>query len=341
MSLKALSQQLKLSPTTVSRALNGYPEVSEATRERVLRAARRMHYAPNRIAAQLATGRAMAIGHVMPVSHNDMSNPIFADFIAGAGEVYSRRGYDMLISVTPADEEKATYRRLARRRSVDGVIVHGPRAGDPRFALLEELRLPYLIHGRSDAAPDSAAWLDVDNRRAFARATRFLTDLGHRRIALLNGLPDMNFAQRRAAGYFDALRETGIAPDPGIVFHEEMTEPYGFDRATLLLSAPSPPTAFLTASSMTALGVARALGTRGLTAGRDVSIVTWDDQLSFLPISGAAPMFTTCRSSIRAAGKRCAEMLIELIECPDTAERTELWEAELTLGNSTGPAPRA
>ena len=87
MNLKELARTLGLSQTTVSRALNGYPEVAEATRRRVLRAAREHNYLPNARAKGLATGRAMAVGHVIPVSsRHEIVNPIFADFIAGAGE---------------------------------------------------------------------------------------------------------------------------------------------------------------------------------------------------------------------------------------------------------------
>ena len=74
--------------------------------------------------------------------------------------------------------------------------------------------------------------------------------------------------------------------------------------------------------------------------GRDVSIITHDDDLSFLRNSGAVPLFTATRSSIRAAGRRSAEMLIARIADPDAAPRSELWEVELTLGRSTGPCPR-
>ena len=102
MNLKELASKLGLSPTTVSRALNGYPEVNEATRERVMAAAKRHNYHPNTRAIRLATGRAMAVGHVIPVAtRHEIVNPVFADFIAGAGETYSRNDYDMVLSVVP------------------------------------------------------------------------------------------------------------------------------------------------------------------------------------------------------------------------------------------------
>ena len=111
MNLKELSSLLGLSQTTVSRALNGYPEVGARTRERVLKAAQDHGYHPDSRAKSLATGRAMAIGHVIPLSSgHEMVNPVFSDFIAGAGEVYSRNGYDMLLSVVEDAGEEDAYR---------------------------------------------------------------------------------------------------------------------------------------------------------------------------------------------------------------------------------------
>ena len=88
------------------------------------------------------------------------------------------------------------------------------------------------------------------------------------------------------------------------------------------------------------MGVQRLLLDRGLQMGKDVSVVTFDDQISYLHVGGEVPMFTSTRSSIREAGKRCAEMLIDLIANPDQKPLHELWEVELTLGSSTGPAPQ-
>ncbi|PIV74619.1 MAG: LacI family transcriptional regulator, partial [Rhodobacteraceae bacterium CG17_big_fil_post_rev_8_21_14_2_50_65_11] len=192
MNLKQLAQTLGLSPTTVSRALNGYPEVAESTRTRVEAAARQHDYRPNTRARGLAMGRSQMIGHVIPVStRHEMMNPIFSDFIAGAGEAYARAGYDMTLSLVPDDAEASTYRTLASRQSVDGIVIHGPRADEHRIRLLHELNLPFVVHGRASEEESAYSWVDVNNRRAFGRATQLLLDLGHRRIALINGLEVM------------------------------------------------------------------------------------------------------------------------------------------------------
>ena len=338
--LKELSQNLGLSQTTVSRALNGYPEVSEATRARVVAAAAQHNYRPNTRAKGLATGQAMAIGHVIPVStKHEMVNPIFGDFLAGAGDTYAERGYEMVLATVDKDDEAAVYRSFKARGSVDGVVIHGPRINDPRLALLESIGLPFVVHGRSSGYAGQYSWLDVNNRSAFHRAARFLIDLGHRRIGLINGLEDMDFAHRRRRGYEQALAEAGITLDDALIDPDEMTEAHGHDAALRMLSLPDPPTAFVAASLISALGIRRALDTMGLTIGRDVSVVTHDDSLSYFQNGQDVPIYTATRSSVREAGRRTAQMLIDRIATPNAPHRQELLEAQLVVGGSTGPAP--
>lgn len=341
MNLKELAGILGLSQTTVSRALNGYPEVSEETRERVRLAAQRHNYRPNHRAKSLATGRAMAIGHVIPIStKHEMVNPIFGDFIAGAGETYVKQGYEMVLTVVEDNKEDEAYRQIKSRGNVDGVVVHGPTLNDPRIALLNEIGLPFVVHGRSSGSNQRYSWVDVNNKRAFERATDFLLDLGHKRIALINGLENMDFASRRRTGYETALTKRGMKIDTSIMRSAEMTENYGYRAAREILATENAPTAFIVSSMICAIGVRRALGDLGLQMGKDVSIVTHDDMLSYLPNGDDVPIFTATRSSVREAGKRVSDMLIRCINGEIESSPTLLLEAELMVGQSTGPAPR-
>tara|TARA_R110002096_G_scaffold13722_9_gene48317 strand:+ start:6927 stop:8054 length:1128 start_codon:yes stop_codon:yes gene_type:complete len=340
MNLKELSKRLGLSPTTVSRALNGYPEVNEITREKVMAAARRYQYKPNSRAIRLATGRAMAVGHVIPIAtRHEIVNPVFADFIAGAGETYSRAGYDMLLSIVPDDDEEKTYYDLKSRGTVDGIIVHAPRENDSRINLLLEIGLPFVVHGRSTSVLQPYSWVDVNNRRSFLRATDFLLDLGHRRIALINGLEFMDFAIRRRKGYVEAIENRGFAPDPALMASVEMTEGQGFRIARAMLDQPDPPTAFILSSMILALGARRAIEDKGLKMGRDVSVVIHDDDLSYMKNGDDVPIFTATRSAVREAGRQAAGMLLEIIANPAPTPIERLMEAELIIGQSTGPAP--
>lgn len=339
MNLKELAAKLGLSPTTVSRALNGYPEVNEATRERVIAAARRHNYRPNARAIRLATGRALAVGHVIPLNYRqEMMNPIFADFITGSGEAYMRNGYDMILSIVPDEAEEQTYRELMSRGTVDGVIVHAPQVNDPRIRTLREMGMPFVVHGRSTGAELDYNWVDVNNRRAFQRAGDFLLDLGHRHIALVNGNETMDFAVRRRAGLTDAFAARGMAPEAGLMFsNDQMNETHGWRVAQEALDAGA--TAFLCASMLQGMGVRRAVEGRGLKMGRDVSVIIFDDDLSYLRNGEDVPIFTATRSSVREAGKLAAEMLLQVIGQPDLPPQHRLLEAELILGQSTGPVP--
>ncbi|MEL6575053.1 MAG: substrate-binding domain-containing protein [Pseudomonadota bacterium] len=340
MTLKDLARQLGLSPTTVSRALNDYPEVNAETRARVKTAAREAGYVPNIGAQRLATGRAKTIGHVVVVDDHQIINPFFAEFIAGAGETYAPAGYEMTLSIVPGAQEMEVYRSMAARRSVDGVILHNSRANDPRIALLQELNMPFVVHGRSELTDTDYLYLDIANTRAFEHATNHLLDLGHKRIALLNGLADLSFAKRRRAGVEKAMAARQVKPEESLMFSAEMSEGYGYQVTSDLLASSNAPTAVITSSILTAAGAARAVADRGLTLGRDLSLITHDDVLGYFPNgTPQSPVFTATRSSIREAGKCTAQMLIAAINDPDTPPPSEVWTPDFVIGRSTGAAP--
>lgn len=340
MDLKKLSQELGLSPTTVSRALNGYPEVSEATRKRVQQAAITFNYRPNSRAKGLATGRAMMIGHVLPTStQHEMVNPVFGDFMSGASSVYAQHGYDMIFTRVSDGDEAETYRDLTAKQAVDGVILQGPTVDDARIPLLNSIGIPFVVHGRSSGVSEPYTWVDVNNTRAFQRATEFLIDLGHTRIALINGLEHMDFAKRRRDGYLNAHEKRGLTPDPALMTSAEMTEVFGHHQTRDMLASDNPPTAILAASMISAIGVRRAIQEAGLDMGNDISVVAHDDDLSYMKNGQDVPIFTATRSPIRHAGELLADYLIKKIDNPAQAPITHMLEADLVLGRSTGPAP--
>ncbi|MEL6202948.1 MAG: substrate-binding domain-containing protein [Pseudomonadota bacterium] len=335
--LKELSERLGLSQTTVSRALNGYPEVSEATRKRVVAAASELSYQPNQNARKLATGKSRTIGHVVPLGDHDMINPHFSDFIAGAGAVYNQNGYDMLLKVVTVDEEQDAYRDLAIGNRIDGVIVHGPIVGDARPAALSKLGLPFVVHGRLIDTADGYAWVDVDNVGVFKAATEHLLGLGHKRLGLINGLETMVFAVHRREGFEQALQAAGLSSDQRLMRSVEMTEPNGYEATKSLLEHDDAPSAILCASSLVALGATRAVRDLGLKLGEDISLVTFDDCLSFLGGGNTSEVETTAiRSSLRSAGEVAAQLLLGIID--GSAKETQVFmDTEFVLGKTTSP----
>lgn len=338
MNLKELSEHLGLSQTTVSRALNGYPEVRESTRQRVQLAAAEGNYRPNLRAMSLATGRAMAIGHVIPVAtKNDVVNPVFAEFVAGASQTYHLHGYELMLTIAESKDEESIYRNLAAKRAVDGVIVHSPYRNDSRLSLLKEIGLPFVVHGRVCDSKTDYNWIDMNNRSAFKQATQLLIDLGHSKIALINGQENLSFAWLRKQGYLEALADNKIPAEAELQTSSELTETYGYQTGMSMLASENVPSAFLVSSYVVALGIRRAISQSGLVIGRDVSVIIHDDELSYFDNGGAVPQFTATRSSVREAGVLAAEMLLKQIDNPDLYPQNKLLESYLAMGSSTGP----
>ncbi|KQN69822.1 substrate-binding domain-containing protein [Devosia sp. BK] len=337
MRLKELAEHLGLSQTTVSRALNGYPEVKEATRLRVSEAALELGYRPNASALRLATGRASAVGMVLRGA--DELGPHMSEFLSGLGGRMATQDIDIVVTtVASQQEELAAYRRLAASQRVDAMILHSPTLNDERAELLMDLKIPFVLHGRTNATRP-VAWLDIDNTGGLERATSHLLDLGHRRIALLNGVKGRTFAEHRELGYMAALSARGVAFDPALMGNTAFTDEVAFRMAQSMLELRPRPTAFLAGSMMTALGVFRAIRQAGMTLGTDVSMIAHDDVFPYLNADNMYPTMSTTRSSIRQAGSRIAELLLQLLGGKPVSEIHELWPVELVLRESSGPAP--
>ncbi len=341
MKLKDLASQLGLSQTTVSRALNGYPEVNEATRQRVSEAARRLGYRANVSARRLATGRSGAIGVPLPLERSMHFGPHTSEFLSGISERLAQYEVDIVVTPIDADDEVPVFRRLFASKRVDAMVLSAPTPDDERIAALTELGMPFLLHGRAENVKIPHAWLDIDNEGAFHRATSHLIDLGHRHIAMINGPLDQTFAIHRDRGFRAAMQSRGLAVDPQLMGGGRFTDENGFRLAQAFLERTPRPTAFLAGSMMTALGVFRAIRAAGLELGKDVSMIAHDDVFPYLNADNMVPSMSTTRSSIRAAGARIAELLLQMQEGKPPGSIHELWPVELVLRQSTGPAPRS
>ncbi len=338
--LKELASHLGLSQTTVSRALNGYPEVSPRTRQMVSDAARRFGYRPNPAARHLATGKAGAIGYVMATGPDVQSDPHFMEFLSGVGEFALTHNLDIHLSPTLPQYEEPTYRRLASARQVDAVFVSSPVGKDRRISILQEIGLPFIVHGRSEGVGVPYDFLDIDNEGGFHDAARLLIDLGHRRIALINGNDGMTFADHRLRGYRRAMEAAGLPVEPRLTRRGVMTEAYGYRAAIELLDGENAPTAFLCSSIIVALGVVRALSDRSLEPGRKVSVIAHDDVFPYLKPENFRTPLACVRSPIRQAGYRIAERLSAKLAGDPAGDGGEVWPVELVVRPSIGPAPR-
>lgn len=335
MNLKEFAKSIGMSQTTVSRALSGYPEVKSETRQRILKLAQEMGYHPNRSAAGLATGRANAVGIVLRESQG--FDPNTTEFMAGLGSRLETRQIDILITVVEDREgELAAYQRLAASKRVDAIIVHTPTVDDERMDFLKKLHMPFVLHGRG---PENGGfpWIDIDNFGAIYRATSYLIDIGHRRIGMINGGRGDIFAEHREQGYRKALKERGIAFDDDLVTNGAFIDDVGYRCMQDFLSLPEPPTAVLAGSMMTALGVMRAVRSASLQLGRDISLIAHDDVFNYINADNMVPTVSTTRSSMREAGVRIGDILLQMLAGRDVSHHSEVWPVELVLRESTAP----
>jgi LacI family transcriptional regulator len=337
MNLRELSGLLGLSQTTVSRALNGFPEVSEETRARVRAAADLHGYRPSAAARRLATGQSGTLGLVFPGERNVLGDLLFTEFLRGCVGKASELSYDITLAMAHGSQtEEAVYRRAVRHARVDAMIVSSPLVEDPRPALLRQLEMPFIVHGRTKTAAPYG-FIDIDNEGAFHAATKLLTELGHRRIALMNGESRLNFAADRARGFRKALADRRLPAEKDLLWAGPMVEQDGLAAAAAMLSRPQKtrPTAFVCSSIGLALGVKRAVAAAGLAIGRDVALIAHDDRLHGMTAENFDPPLTATQSSIGEAGRRVVELCVAMLGAPSDPLPQDVWPVDLVVRQST------
>ncbi len=273
--LKTLSSSLGLSRTTVSRALNGYDDVSEATRERVRQAAEALGYQADPTARRLATGRAEAVGIVYPFGADDLGDPRFGEVIAGMTESLAAHDLDVIIVSARPNAELDTYRRLVDGKRVDGLVVARTRVDDPRIRFLQERGFPFVAYGRTNST-QPYRWFDFDNEAGAYAAVQRLIGFGHRRIAMLSAPLTMNFAAQRRAGFLRALHESSIQPEPSLMIECPFDREGGYQAMRALLDLADPPSAVLVDNNIAGTGAFRASVDSGRKLGADLSLIVYD-----------------------------------------------------------------
>jgi len=333
-SLKVLAAHLHLTVPTVSRALNGYADISPVTRERVQRAAEELGYRPNQNARRLSIGNPETVGYLMPRISNATSQPFVAQLLQGLGEALGKRQWDLLVSHTEtANDELAQIEKLARSGRIGGLVISRPLKNDPRIQLLQDLRFPFVVHGRTGASSDYA-WYDVDGEDAIVSAVNHLVGLGHSKIAFVGSPLQFQFAQDRLNGYERGVIENGLEVDQKLVQIAEFSDEGGEAATNILLDLPEPPTAMVCVSDTMAFGALAAIRGRGLRPGVDVSVIGYDG-LQFG--AHANPPLTTMAQPQAHAGRRLGDMLLAIIDGDVPSKHQELQRAQLLRRKTDGP----
>ena len=334
--IREVAQRLHLSITTVSRALDGYSDVAEATRELVVRTAHQMGYAPNQAARQLRRQRSESLGYILPASEPQFADPFFSQFISGLGDEAARRSYDLLISSAPpaAEAEASLYQRWCQARRVDGFILNRIRLRDWRVHYLTQQGVPFVSLERP-SGKSAFPSIEVDGCGGFMALMAHLTGLGHQRIAYVGGRADYKIQADRFAGYQAGLVAANVAFDPALIAADELNRAGGYRAAQHLLSLPRPPSAITCVNDLMAIGVLQAARERGLIAGSDLAVAGFD---GIEETEHTLPPLTTLKQPVYDIARRLVSMLLALIRGETLADRHVRLQPELIIRASTQPA---
>ncbi|MGH8861461.1 MAG: LacI family DNA-binding transcriptional regulator [Jatrophihabitantaceae bacterium] len=274
-SIEDVARLAGVSIATVSRALRGLPDVASTTRHRVIEAAAELDYVASPFAARLASGRTATVGVVVPF----VNRWFFAEVIDTVETSLRKAGFDLLLYNLGDESGRAKFFDvLPMRKRVDAVLVASLVLSDEEIAALQSLHTPVGLLGFERAGFLSTRIDDVASARA---AVGHLTDLGHRRIALIGGDTDdpMRFTPplHRADGYREALAAVGIANDPALEVLGYFTVEGGEQACRTLMELAERPTAIFAESDEMAYGAMRAMRRLGLRVPEDIAIIGFDD----------------------------------------------------------------
>ncbi len=303
--LERVAERAGVSPSTVSRILNGTAVVSQAKQEAVNEAIQALGFRPNLVARGLAGGRTLSIGVVTQI----ISSPFYGEALHGIEVALEREGYVPLFVSGHWHEEgerKALETLMSRR--VDGVIVLAGMLSDA--ALQEHARtVPMVVVGRRISGPRLFSF-SFDNYQGAFLATQHLVERGHRRIAFIAGDLLHGDAIERQRGYHDALRQAGLTVDPMLEVQGDYTEAGGLLAVGRLLERDVPFTGLFVSNDQMAIGAALGLFRKNLRVPDDVSMVGFDD---LIMAKYAMPPLTTVRQSIYEVGTQAAHAMLAML----------------------------
>jgi len=335
MNLKSLAIALGMSKTTVSRALNGYPEVNSRTREIVLAAAKKVGYRPNPLARSLAVGRSNVLGTIYPLLPGDLGDSLFLSIINGMSGAVEAAKMSLIIAPVSPENELASYESLVLGRQVDGLLVCRTRVRDERIAYLTRVGFPFVAHGRTRVdAP--YAYFDYDNDTGVDLALTFLLAHGHQRIALLSAPLDVHFALERKESFIRGMTKAGLLPDPRHMLDNTFDRRSGYHAMQQLLVCSPRPSAVIVDNHLSGMGAVRALMDAGIEIGKEISVIVWgslEDSLIGINVT------TIDQPDLPRAGAKMVEMLQALLAGTPPEKLQEIWQPVLLPGATVGRCP--
>lgn len=339
--IRDVARHANVSTGTVSNVLNGSPLVKEETRRRVMAAIEELGFHPTAAARSLSTQRTNTIGlirtELRPHSHHIETDPIVLDLIDGIADAAVDSSIGLTFWTIPVGpQEMELYKRLVSSRQIDGLIIFALRQNDPRVTYLQDQGFPFVSFGRLDPQ-EGHNWIDVDGAAGIELAVRHVAELGHQRIGYLSPPNEQYLTRQRWDGFVRGMDAAKLPIQRALVYEGDFSEQSGQLGTHYFLDQAQPPTAIICNNDRMAFGAMRAIQARGLTVGKDISVVGFDD----IPLARYShPPLTTLSQPIHEIGKMLFSLLMSLINREPLESRGDrLLTPELQVRQSTG-SPR-
>ena len=311
--IKDISKALNVSTATVSKALNGYGDIGEATRNRILAYAKEIKYMPNAAARQLKTNASYNIGVLFTdETRSGLTHEYFNGILDSAKTAFESLGYDITFISQHLGGRDTSFLEHARYRKCDGVLIasvdfHNPAVIELVHSEIPTISIDYIYNDRSSVMSDN-----IDGEY---QLTKYLIDHGHRRIAFIHG-EATSVTEKRLVGFHRALEEGGIKVSDDYLIEARYHDVKACELATeQLMNLKSPPTAILYPDDFSYMGAMRYFERKNIHIPEDVSVAGYDG----INLSQVVhPRLTTYYQDTKSIGKRSARKLVDLIENPKT-----------------------
>jgi LacI family transcriptional regulator len=297
-----------VSIATVSRILNGRPDVAPATREAVLRAVDELGFTSNRNARSLSGGRTSLIAVTVPIVEAEY----FSRILGGTADALFEHDLQIVLVPTMHLRDRATT-SLARltNGTTDGAVLVTPEESNDELTALVHADYPFVVVDPIEPLDEGVPAVSAANALGGRAATEHLLALGHRRIGVITGVPDWLASVERLNGYRSALAAAGELPDPALVVESDWAVEGGEEAAAGLLDRHRPPTAIFAFNDNMAVGVLRAARARRLRVPEDLAVVGFDDSEQATSVT---PPLTTVRQPLAEMGRMAVSLLVRLLE---------------------------
>ncbi|RAP75824.1 LacI family DNA-binding transcriptional regulator [Paenibacillus montanisoli] len=311
--IKDIARIAGVSTTTVSRALNGYDDVSQETKKRIREIAAQLDYSPNAVARSLVSSKTRTIGVIFSgLKHTGGKDNLAFEILIGINDRAIELNYDILLfSTSPSKQRIKSYYNLCKERNVDGAIIFGLKVDDPYLEeVIEKSNFPCVLID-IPFSNEHLGNVTTDNVEGVRKAVHYLIDGGHTKIAMINGYPEAHVSDQRLIGFKKALSEFGMAYDASKVVDGAFSEEGGEQAMLRILDEHPGVTAVFCSSDLMALGALRALDKRGRKVPDSVSVVGYDD---IILSAYCTPKLTTVHQNKYQMGWEAAKLLIEMLE---------------------------